>query len=84
MVGLFFQYIHMLRTEGPQEWVFDEVAAVKEIEFKFQEEEEADDYVVSDVGVGGCWGRFDGLGGTVGNGFRVWLQGRWSGAMMVN
>ena len=46
VASLFFQYLHMLRQQGPQEWVFNEVAAVKDIEFRFQEEEEADEYTV--------------------------------------
>jgi nardilysin len=36
VASLFFQYLHMLRQAGPQEWVFNEVAAVKDIEFRFQ------------------------------------------------
>jgi nardilysin len=46
VASLFFQYLHMLRQQGPQQWVFNEVAAVKDIEFRFQEEEEADEYTV--------------------------------------
>ena len=40
-----FSYIEMLRTEGPQRWVFDELAAVAEQRFRFAEDEEASEYV---------------------------------------
>ncbi|CAM6083277.1 unnamed protein product [Calypogeia fissa] len=46
VVGLFYQYLKMLRETGPQEWVFHELQAMAAMEFKFAEEESADNYVV--------------------------------------
>ena len=44
--GLVFAYIRMAAAPGPQRWIFDELAAIKEMEFRFSEEEEAADYCV--------------------------------------
>jgi secreted Zn-dependent insulinase-like peptidase len=46
VIGLVYQYIAMLKRGGPQEWVFGELQAIAEMEFRFAEEEEAEDYVV--------------------------------------
>ncbi|KAL2651160.1 hypothetical protein R1flu_019288 [Riccia fluitans] len=46
VVGLLYQYIKMLRNVGPQEWVFKELQSMGMMEFKFAEEESADNYVV--------------------------------------
>ncbi|KAL3700566.1 hypothetical protein R1sor_018588 [Riccia sorocarpa] len=46
VVGLLYQYVKMLRDVGPQEWVFNELQAMGMMEFKFAEEESADNYVV--------------------------------------
>lgn len=46
VIGLVYQYIAMLKRGGPQEWVFRELQAIAEMEFRFAEEEEAEDYVV--------------------------------------
>ncbi len=35
----------MLRTVGPQRWVFDELAAIADLKFRFAEEEDACEYV---------------------------------------
>eukprot|EP00250_Pteridium_aquilinum_P001882 c12089_g1_i1 orf=386-3718(-) len=47
VVGLLYQYVKMLRDEGPQEWVHKELQAMTNMEFKFVEEDHADDYVVN-------------------------------------
>lgn len=39
------QYMHMLRKKGPQRWLWDELKEIAEFDFRFQEEEEAQDYV---------------------------------------
>ncbi|GAX76258.1 hypothetical protein CEUSTIGMA_g3702.t1 [Chlamydomonas eustigma] len=44
-VALVFQYLHMLRKEGPQEWVYSELKSIYDMKFRFQEEEEAMEYV---------------------------------------
>lgn len=46
MIGLLHQYLKMLRKIGPQEWVFLELKAMAMMEFKFAEEESADNYTV--------------------------------------
>lgn len=43
---LLYQYLKMLRSVGPQEWVFKELQAMGMMEFRFAEEESADNYVV--------------------------------------
>jgi hypothetical protein len=35
----------MLRAEGPQEWVYEEMRRIAEIDFEFQDEEEESDFV---------------------------------------
>ena len=45
VAALVFQYIRLLRDAGPQRWVFDELRAVKEQEFRFAEEEDGAEYV---------------------------------------
>lgn len=46
VIGLLYQYVAMLRREGPQIWVFQELQGIAEMDFRFAEEEEAEDYVV--------------------------------------
>eukprot|EP00271_Cylindrocystis_brebissonii_P012852 TRINITY_DN32367_c0_g1_i1.p1 TRINITY_DN32367_c0_g1~~TRINITY_DN32367_c0_g1_i1.p1 ORF type:complete len:963 (+),score=199.34 TRINITY_DN32367_c0_g1_i1:121-2889(+) len=46
VIGLVFQYLALLRQVGPQEWVFQELKAMAEMEFRFAEEAAADDYTV--------------------------------------
>ncbi|MEW5302568.1 MAG: hypothetical protein WDW38_002287 [Sanguina aurantia] len=41
VVDLVFQYLAMMRAEGPQEWVWQEMKAIADMRFKFQEEEDA-------------------------------------------
>lgn len=43
---MLYQYVKMLRTIGPQKWVFEELQAMGMMEFRFAEEESADQYVV--------------------------------------
>jgi nardilysin len=45
VAALVFQYIRLLRDAGPQRFVFDELRAVKEQEFRFAEEEDGAEYV---------------------------------------
>lgn len=46
VIELLYQYVKMLRISGPQEWVFQELQAMGMMEFRFAEEESADQYVV--------------------------------------
>ncbi|KAG3033567.1 hypothetical protein JG687_00005861 [Phytophthora cactorum] len=41
IVHAVFEYLHMLRVNGCPEWVFDELAALADISFRFQEEDSA-------------------------------------------
>ncbi|POM72003.1 Nardilysin [Phytophthora palmivora] len=41
IVQAVFEYLHMLRVNGCPEWVFDELAALADISFRFQEEDSA-------------------------------------------
>lgn len=45
VVDLLLQYLTMLRAAGPQRWLFDEMAAVAEMGFRFQEEMDPYSYV---------------------------------------
>ncbi|MCO5583223.1 hypothetical protein L7F22_037131 [Adiantum nelumboides] len=47
VVGLLYQYLKMLRDEGPQEWVHKELQAMTNMEFQFVEEDHPDTYVVN-------------------------------------
>ncbi|KAL4440115.1 hypothetical protein ABPG75_003116 [Micractinium tetrahymenae] len=42
--GLLFKYLAMLRSAGPQRWAYDELAAIAQMRFRFQEEEDASDF----------------------------------------
>ena len=46
VVEAVFQYRALLLREGPQRWVFEEMRAASEMEFRFTEEEAADDFTV--------------------------------------
>ena len=45
-MGLLFQFLNLLRSEGPQKWVFDELANISQMRFKFAEEEDACEYAL--------------------------------------
>lgn len=45
-VGLLFQFLNLLRKEGPKKWVFDELANIAQMRFKFAEEEDACEYAL--------------------------------------
>jgi len=46
VAGLVFQYLAMLRSHDPQEWVFREIQAMSELKFMYFEEEDPADYTV--------------------------------------
>uniref|UniRef100_A0A8D8HZA3 Insulin-degrading enzyme n=1 Tax=Culex pipiens TaxID=7175 RepID=A0A8D8HZA3_CULPI len=39
IVKIIFQYIHMLKTEGPQKWIFEEYCDLCEMQFRFKDKE---------------------------------------------
>lgn len=42
---LLFEYLSMLKQAGPQAWAYNEMSAISNMKFRFQEEEDAADYV---------------------------------------
>ena len=40
-MGPLFEYLRLLRSAGPQRWVFDELAAISALKFRFAEDEDA-------------------------------------------
>ena len=44
VIGMFFQYVQMMKRTAPQEWSWKEVRDLRKIEFKFKEEEGAAEY----------------------------------------
>ncbi|CAF1145140.1 unnamed protein product [Adineta steineri] len=47
IIHIVYQYIAMLRKEGPKEWIFDERKNLKAMHFQFRENEPANDFVSS-------------------------------------
>ena len=45
VLDLLFAYLNMLRREGPQRWVWDEMATAAAMKFRYLEEEDPSDYV---------------------------------------
>ncbi|CAG2165740.1 unnamed protein product, partial [Oppiella nova] len=39
IIALVFQYINLLKREGPKQWIFDELKQIREIMFSFKEKE---------------------------------------------
>lgn len=46
-IGLLFEYLAMLRREGPQQWVYQELADIGSMKSRYLEEEDATDYVTA-------------------------------------
>ena len=52
VIELFFAYVNMLRAAGPQEWFWQEIKQLCEIDFRFREPEDASEYaerLVADI-----------------------------------
>ncbi|XP_011075245.1 insulin-degrading enzyme-like 1, peroxisomal isoform X1 [Sesamum indicum] len=47
IVALLFKYIHLLQQSGPCQWIFDELAAICETSFHYQDKIRPIDYVVN-------------------------------------
>ena len=45
-VGVLFQFLSLLKQSGPQKWVFDELADIAQMRFRFAEEEDACEYTL--------------------------------------
>ena len=50
IVMLVFQYLSMLRAQGPQEWVFNECKDLNSMQFRFKDKERPQSYVCSLAG----------------------------------
>ena len=61
VAGAVFQYRALLIREGPQRWVFEEMRAAAEMEFRFTEEEAADDFTVRVASEGTPPGPLEGM-----------------------
>ncbi|KAL3819799.1 hypothetical protein ACJIZ3_005704 [Penstemon smallii] len=46
IVALLFKYVHLLQQSGPCQWIFDELAAISETSFHYQDKIRPIDYVV--------------------------------------
>ncbi|CAG2172600.1 unnamed protein product, partial [Oppiella nova] len=46
IISLVFQYINLLKREGPKQWIFDELKQMQEIRFRFKEKERPMGYVI--------------------------------------
>ncbi|XP_078435815.1 insulinase (Peptidase family M16) family protein [Wolffia australiana] len=44
VIGVIYQYIRLLRSSKPQEWIFRELQDIGNMEFRFAEEQPQDDY----------------------------------------
>ncbi|KAI4348123.1 hypothetical protein L6164_008882 [Bauhinia variegata] len=44
IIGFVYQYLKMLRQVSPQEWIFKELQNIRNMEFRFEEEQPQDDY----------------------------------------
>ncbi|CAH8339714.1 unnamed protein product [Eruca vesicaria subsp. sativa] len=46
IIGYIYQYIKLLRDASPQEWIFKELQDIGNMDFRYAEEQAADDYAV--------------------------------------
>ena len=44
IIGYIYQYIKLLRDASPQEWIFKELQDIGNMDFRYAEEQAADDY----------------------------------------
>lgn len=51
IVKLVFQYVNLLKKEGPKEWIFEEFQTLNTIRFRFKDKERPGNYVVE---LSGC------------------------------
>ncbi|XP_073021907.1 nardilysin-like [Primulina eburnea] len=50
IIGFVYQYLKLLRQNPPQEWIFKELQDIGNMEFRFAEEQPADDYAAELAG----------------------------------
>lgn len=44
IIGYIYQYLKLLRDVSPQEWIFKELQDIGNMDFRYAEEQPADDY----------------------------------------
>lgn len=44
IIGYTYQYLKLLRDASPQEWIFKELQDIGNMDFRYAEEQAADDY----------------------------------------
>ncbi|KAG2548394.1 hypothetical protein PVAP13_9KG183300 [Panicum virgatum] len=49
IVGLIFNYLHLLKEDGVHEWIFNELVTIKEMEFHYQDKVDPISYVINTV-----------------------------------
>ncbi|KAH8339171.1 hypothetical protein KR074_006440, partial [Drosophila pseudoananassae] len=49
IVKIIFQYLNMIRKEGPKKWIFDECVKLNEMRFRFKEKEQPENLVTHAV-----------------------------------
>ncbi|XP_020398150.1 insulin-degrading enzyme-like 1, peroxisomal isoform X2 [Zea mays] len=49
IVGLIFKYLHLLKVDGVHEWIFNELEAINEMEFHYQDKVDPISYVMRTV-----------------------------------
>ncbi|KAH8300473.1 hypothetical protein KR018_008259, partial [Drosophila ironensis] len=49
IIKIVFQYLNMLRAEGPKKWIFDECVKLNEMRFRFKEKEQPESLVTHAV-----------------------------------
>ena len=47
VINVVYQYIHMMRLAKPQQWIWEEMKDINEMNFRFRQRSEVDNYVSS-------------------------------------
>lgn len=50
IIGYVYQYLKLLRELSPEEWIFEELQDIANMEFRFAEEQPQDDYAAELAG----------------------------------
>lgn len=51
IIGFIYQYLKLLRSLSPQEWIFKELQDIGNMEFRFVEKQHQEDYAVELAGI---------------------------------
>ncbi|KAI9084565.1 hypothetical protein K1719_033553 [Acacia pycnantha] len=55
IIGFIYEYLKLLRQIPPQEWIFEELQNIGNMEFRFAEEQPQDDYAAELAGLDKQW-----------------------------